>query len=100
MGSIHRLLQEQGREAALAAENDRRVVEAAAAYLSDEESGIGYLYSGWCQAALPHKKLRNDQAWQVTSERVKLLVEPGRRSTDISEPTWATGFTHLTVLLR
>lgn len=88
MGSIHRLLQEQGREAALAAENDRRVVEAAAAYLSDEESGIGYLYSGWCQAALPHKKLRDDQAWQVTSERVKLLVEPGRRSTDIGEPTW------------
>ena len=47
MGSIHRLLQERGREAALAAESDRRVVEAAAAYLSDEESSIGYLYSGW-----------------------------------------------------
>ena len=35
-------------------EVDRAVVEAAAAYLNSEDTDIGYLFSGWAQAALPH----------------------------------------------
>ena len=36
-------------------------------------------FSGWAQAALPHKRLEDDAAWQVTTDRVTLIVEPGRR---------------------
>ena len=28
---------------------------------------------------MPHKRLENDEAWQVTTDRVTLIVEPGRR---------------------
>jgi hypothetical protein len=48
--------------------------------MSDEEAGIGFLYSGWCQAALPHKRLADDAVWKVQTERVTLVVEPGRRN--------------------
>nr|WP_264185830.1 replication protein RepA [Roseicella aerolata] len=72
-----------GRQGALKAaetDADRRAVEAAIAYMSDEEAGIGFLYSGWCQAALPHKRLADDAVWKVQTERVTLVVEPGRRN--------------------
>jgi hypothetical protein len=48
--------------------------------MSDEEAGVGFLYSGWCQAALPHKKLADEAVWKVQTERVTLVVEPGRRN--------------------
>jgi hypothetical protein len=67
---------------------DRRVVEAAASYMADEDNGIGFVYSGWTQAALPHRRLNDDQTWQITSDHVKLLIEPGRRASDFGEPTW------------
>jgi Plasmid encoded RepA protein len=88
MGTVHRLLEAGGRASALAADVDRRVVEAAAAYMCDEDSGVGFIYSGWAQAALPHKRLPPDAVWQITSERVRLLVEPGRRAVDSGEPEW------------
>ena len=59
---------------------ERRVVDAAAHYLGDEDGGIGFLYSGWAQAALPHKRLPDEQPWQVRTDRVNLVVEPGRKS--------------------
>ena len=83
MGTVHHLIEQLGREGALkAAETtgDRRAVEAAIAYMSDEETGVGFLYSGWCQAALPHKRLADDAVWKVQTERVTLMVEPGRRN--------------------
>jgi Plasmid encoded RepA protein len=79
MGDVHRLLTTQGKAAALEIAIDRSEVEAAAAYLADEDSSIGFLYSGWCQAALPHRKLPDAQSWQVKGERVTLIVEPGSR---------------------
>jgi Plasmid encoded RepA protein len=79
MGDLHHRLTERGKAATLEAALDRSEVEAAAAYLADEDSGIGFLYSGWCQAALPHRKLPDDQAWQVKGERITLIVEPGSR---------------------
>jgi Plasmid encoded RepA protein len=57
MGEVHQLITEQGKLAALAGEYDRSVIEAAAAYLANEDSEIGFVYSGWAQAALPHKRL-------------------------------------------
>jgi hypothetical protein len=81
VAEVHDLLRTHGRQSALRFDTfERRVVDVAADYLSDEDSGIGFLYSGWAQAALPHKRLLNDQPWQVRTDRVNLLVEPGRKS--------------------
>ena len=69
----------EAKKAAIEAGLDRVVVEAAASYLSDEDNGLGFAYSGWAQCALPHKKLANEAHWGISSERVRLVVEPGRR---------------------
>jgi hypothetical protein len=86
MGEVHKLLREEGREAALRSDIDRRVVEAAAAYLASEDVEVGFLYSGWAQAALPHKRLPDNTPWQVTTERVTLIVQPGLRAVPEGEP--------------
>ena len=79
VGTVHQLLLEFGREGALKADIDRRVVEAAAGFLASEDNEIGFLYSGWAQAALPHRRLKDDEPWQVETDRVTLLVQPGMR---------------------
>lgn len=79
MAQVHRLILEHGKAEALKYDVDRAVVEAAAGYLSSEDSDIGYLFSGWAQAALPHRRLADDAAWQVTTDRVTLIVQPGLR---------------------
>ncbi|WP_426960034.1 replication protein RepA [Muricoccus radiodurans] len=85
MGTVHQLLETKGRKGALEAGIERSVVEVAAAYLSDEDSGLGFAYSGWAQCALPHKRLADDAPWGIVSERVKLMVEPGRRQVVASD---------------
>lgn len=80
MGEVHRLIEAHGKRAVLQLDFDRRVVETAHDYMSDEEGGVGFIYSGFAQAALPHKKLADDAVWQIQTERVMLLVEPGRRA--------------------
>ena len=81
MAEVHDLLKVHGRQGVLHFDAfERRVVDAAAHYLGDEDGGIGFLYSGWAQAALPHKRLPDEQPWQVRTDRVNLVVEPGRRS--------------------
>jgi replication initiator protein len=79
MGAVHEILELRGRQAALAEWWDRREAEAAAAYMADENRDIGCLYSGFCQAGLPHKRLGNAEPWQITSEHITLIVEPGSR---------------------
>jgi len=79
MGTLHEILEAKGRRGAIDAGIDRALVEVAATYLSDEDSGLGFAYSGWAQCALPHRRLPNDAPWGIVSERVKLMVEPGRR---------------------
>ncbi|MGB7548025.1 MAG: replication protein RepA [Terracidiphilus sp.] len=79
MGEIHDILAAKGKLAALEGGHHRNVVEAAAAYMGNEESGTGFLYSGWCQSALPHKRQPDDMVWRFDSDRVSLLVEPGAR---------------------
>jgi hypothetical protein len=79
MGTVHDILGQKGRQAALQHDFAREVVEAASAYMSDEDAGVGFLYSGWCQAALPHRKLPDSQGWQVEGDRYCLIVEPGMR---------------------
>ena len=86
MATVHRLIEAKGRQGALELGVERRELEAAATYMADEDSGVGFLYSGWCQAALPHRKLPDVEGWQVTSDRVTLVVEPGMRPTASGKP--------------
>jgi hypothetical protein len=79
MGKVHELIVAKGRLGAIDAGWDRAAVETAANYLADEDSGLGFAYSGWAQCALPHKRLADDAPWGIVSEKVKLMVEPGRR---------------------
>lgn len=91
MGTVHQLLEKHGKQLALRmldSDRERKAVEAAAQYMTDEESGIGFIFSGWAQAALPHRRLADDAIWQLETERVTLLVEPGRRAIPGSEAQW------------
>ena len=90
MGEVHELLEVKGRQEARNYVNGRRgprVVEAAANWASDEEISTGYLYSGWCQTALPHKRLSdNSEIWKLETDSMMLLVEPGVRISASGEP--------------
>jgi hypothetical protein len=86
MGNVHKLLEEHGKQGTLALDVDRRVIEAAADYMADEEGGVGFIYSGFAQAALPHRKLADDAVWQVRTEHVLLMVQPGLRPTREGNP--------------
>ena len=86
MGKVHQLIEEHGRQGSLALDIDRRVIETAADYMADEEGGIGYIYSGFAQAALPHRKLKDDAVWQIRTEHVLLMVQPGLRPTREGDP--------------
>lgn len=91
MGTIHRLLEQHGKHGALQfldEDQDRRMLDAAAQYMADEDSGIGFIFSGWAQAALPHRRLEDHAVWQLDTQRVTLLVEPGRRAVAGGEPQW------------
>lgn len=79
MGTVHDIIEMKGKQAALLSELDRRPVDVAATYMADEDSGIGFIYSGLCQAALPHKRLTNTTAWQITSDHITLIVDPGSK---------------------
>lgn len=89
MAQVHDLLEAKGKRATLELGLDRAVVEVAANYLADEDNGLGFAYSGWAQCALPHKKLADDSHWGITSENIRLVVEPGRRPiADSEELEW------------
>ncbi|MGI4797059.1 MAG: replication protein RepA [Janthinobacterium lividum] len=79
MGEVHKLLTTQGKQETLKLELDRRVVEAASAYLSVEDGEIGFVYAGWAQASLPHRRLADDAHWEIQTDRVSLIVQPGLR---------------------
>lgn len=87
MGQIHDLLEAKGKRAAIEANvAPRDVLEAATLYMSDEDNALSFAYSGWAQCALPHKRLPPGQPWEVASDRMRLVVEPGRRPTSLDGP--------------
>jgi hypothetical protein len=57
VAKVHKLLQDHGKAEVLKMDLDRRVVEAAASYMAAEDGEIGFLYSGWAQSGLPHRRL-------------------------------------------
>ena len=79
MGTVHDILEHKGKGGALAAGHAREVVEAATTYMSDEDNALGFAYSGWAQCALPLKKLAPEARWEIATNRVRLVVEPGLR---------------------
>jgi len=82
MGQIHQLLEAKGKQAAMESGlATRDVIEAAALYMSDKDNALAFAYSGWAQLALPHRRIPVDQLWEVASDKVRLVVEPGRRAT-------------------
>lgn len=80
MGTLHRLVLDFGKEEALKRVDaeERHLVRIAADVLAEEANEIGVTYSGFCQAALPHKRLAEDAPWVRRSEQITLMVEPGR----------------------
>lgn len=79
VGEVHRLIATQGKQDTLKLDIDRRVVEAAAAYMGTEDGEIGFVYAGWAQASLPHRRLADDAHWEIQTDRVSLIVQPGLR---------------------
>jgi hypothetical protein len=79
MAEVHDLIAARGKKAALEAGWPADLVHAAGIYLADEDVGLGFAYSGWAQVSLPVRRPADDAIWSVASERVKLLIEPGRR---------------------
>jgi len=87
MGTVHELLREKGKQGALEdGELDRMEIETAATYLADEDTAVGFLYSGWCQAALPHRRLPDGDGWAIQSDQTSLIVEPGMRMGRTGKP--------------
>jgi Plasmid encoded RepA protein len=79
MGELHNLLEARGKQFALEHNMAQRdLLEAACAYMSDEDTALAFAYSGWAQCALPHRRIAVDRPWEVGSERMRLVVEPGR----------------------
>ncbi len=79
MAEIHDLISAKGRKAAIEAGWPADLVHAAGMYMTDEDVGLGFAYSGWAQVSLPVRRPTDDAIWSVSSEKVKLLIEPGRR---------------------
>lgn len=80
MGQLHDRINQHGRQGALAFADtalERKALEAALTYMSDEDSSTGFLFSGWCQTALPHRRLADDAIWTLETDHVRLMVEPG-----------------------
>jgi hypothetical protein len=82
MGTLHDLLATRGKQAALELGMDRRLVEVASDYLSDEDAAVSFAFSGWAQVALPHRQLPNDQPWTLVTDRAALMIQPGLRMSE------------------
>lgn len=54
-------------------------MEAENLYMGDEDGTLNFVYSGWVQCALPHRRLADDAPWEIAADKVRLVVKPGRR---------------------
>jgi hypothetical protein len=78
MGAIHQLIMERGRQGVLDLAADKfapTVVEVAAKALDENYPDIGAVYSGWAQAALPHKKTEGHTWKYQAGNGATLLVQ-------------------------
>ncbi|MBP2315683.1 replication protein RepA [Azospirillum soli] len=80
MGTLHELIRTHGVNDArrLVPEQERPFVDLAAEALATESKALGITYAGFCLTSLPHKALPDEQHWERSGHKVKLLIEPGR----------------------
>lgn len=52
--------------------------------MADEDHALACAYSGWAQCALPHRRQKVGVPWEMASERMRLVVEPGYRPSGVS----------------
>jgi len=80
MGTVHKLIVTYGKEEALKRvdPSERHLVNIAADILAEDDDSIGVTYSGFCQSGLPHKRLPNPCDWVRQTERLTLMIEPGK----------------------
>jgi len=81
MGDVHKLIEQHGAEAVRRMDFPRAVVDAAAGYMSAEERDL-FLFTGWAQAALPHRRLEDNDHWEISNDHVTLIVQPGLQKID------------------
>jgi hypothetical protein len=70
---------------ALAGRTGRRIVDTASATMIREIEGgaeVGYSYSAWCLAGLPHRERAPGDDWLIKTDFAQLLVRPGMRIRD------------------
>jgi hypothetical protein len=70
---------------AIAGRSGRRIVDAASSTLAREIEGgseVGYSYSAWCLAGLPHRDRPAGEDWLIKTDYAQLLVRPGARIRD------------------
>lgn len=84
MGEVHRFgvhqhVAQHGKKSALNAGLLRIAVDASSGYQGDEQGGLNFVYSGLCQAFLPHKALPDDEPWLVENDFCSLMVQPGHK---------------------
>ena len=65
MGTVHDLIEAKGKTGTLAFEFDRQVVEAAAAYMADEDAGIGFLTRDGAKLPCPTESLLMTRAGRL-----------------------------------
>ena len=70
---------------ALAGRMGRQIADTAASALIRDFEGtteVGYSYSAWCLAGLPHRNQPADKNWLIETDFARLLVRPGIRLRD------------------
>jgi hypothetical protein len=70
---------------ALAGRMGRQIADNASATIIREFEGsaqLGYSYSAWCLAGLPHRELPPGKNWLISTDYARLLVRPGVRLRD------------------
>jgi hypothetical protein len=79
MNHIHQLITLHGRTTArhMVPAEDQRLVDIAAEFMANESTALGITYAGFCLTSLPHKALPDEQHWERTGHRVRLIVQPG-----------------------
>ncbi|NIE81730.1 replication protein RepA [Asaia sp. As-1742] len=79
MVSVHKLIVEQGIDAARAlasTKHERALVEAAFQVISEERDKLGFTFSGFALTCLPHKPVK-DSVWRKEGHNLTLLIQGG-----------------------
>jgi len=100
MGTVHDLIEAKGHRGALSCDFDRKIVDTAQPIWLTRITASVLCNSGGPRRST-HRRLKDDQTWQINSDMVKLLLEPGRRANDNRRTylgrcaLWLAGTTYL-----